>query len=177
MYTEIYHSCSNQPRRKDKPKRNRYEGWQADSVEEVFLCRHCQAYVYTQPMISGVQNRNHCPFCLWSRHVDHFHPGDRMSACKAVMQPIGLTVKPSRNKYGDEKTGELMLIHRCSDCNRLSINRIAADDLSERLMEIFYTSGKLDSSTLQLLELSGIRLLHEEDVKLVISQLYGIMEN
>ena len=53
------------------------------TMEKGFRCEHCGAYVYTLPMIAGVNNRNHCPFCLWSRHVDYLKPGDRMSACKA----------------------------------------------------------------------------------------------
>ncbi len=75
-----------------------------------------------------------------------------MSACKAIMQPIGLTVKRGRNKYGEGMFGELMLIHRCSECGKLSINRIAADDQTERLMEIFFSSLGLDSSTQHQLE-------------------------
>jgi hypothetical protein len=100
-----------------------------------------------------------------------------MSACKAIMQPIGLTVKQSRNKYGWASYGELMLIHRCSECGKLSINRIAADDLIERLMEIYYASIGLDVVTLNQLEICGIRLLKEEDVNLVVNQLHGTIQN
>jgi len=100
-----------------------------------------------------------------------------MSACKAIMQPIGLTVKRSHNKYGLETYGELMLIHRCSECGKLSINRIAADDQIERLMEIFWASLGLDSPIQRQLDGSGIHLLREEDVKLIICQLHGITQN
>ena len=167
MYPEIYNPTTN-----DHPDR-----WRRHSPEDVFTCRQCQAAVYTHPMISGVKNRNHCPYCLWSRHVDHAQPGDRMSACKAIMQPIGLTMKRGRNKYGAETCGELMLIHRCSECGKLSINRIAADDLIERLMDIFWASLGLDSPTQYQLEGCEIRLLQGDDVKLVISQLHGITQN
>src|SRR4030065_2106742 len=78
-----------------------------------FRCCYCRAFVHTLPRLAGVKNRNHCPYCLWSRHVDLLQAGDRMSACKAIMQPIGLTVKQGRNKYGNYRSGELMLIHRC----------------------------------------------------------------
>ncbi|MFZ0532751.1 MAG: RNHCP domain-containing protein [Anaerolineales bacterium] len=148
--------------------------WKMCQPEAGFKCRYCQAHVHTLPILSGVQNRNHCPFCLWSRHVDQNRPGDRMSACKAIMQPIGLTVKQSRNKYGSGTNGELMLIHLCSECGKLSINRIAADDLLESLMEIFHASSRLDTHTQHQLDTSGIRLLQGEDVKLFISQLHGI---
>ncbi len=97
-----------------------------------------------------------------------------MSACKALMQPIGLTVKPSRNKYRENTTGELMLIHRCDDCGKLSINRIAADDQVEKLIEIFRLSCALDSAILVQLAASDIRILQLDDWTLVSSQLRGI---
>jgi hypothetical protein len=167
MYPEIFN-----------PSIRKYsDRWRRHSLEDVFTCRQCQAVVYSQPMISGVKNRNHCPYCLWSRHVDHAQPGDRMSACKAIMQPIGLTVKRGHNKYEEGTYGELMLIHCCSECDKLSINRIAADDQAERLMEIFRASLGLDSSTQCQLEVSGIHLLQGEDVMLVVSQLLGMTLN
>ena len=144
--------------------------------EQGFRCMWCQAHIYTQSFISGVQNRNHCPFCLHSRHVDLEQAGDRLSACKAVMQPIGLTVKHNRNRYGDETSGEMMLIHRCNGCGKLSINRIAADDLVEKLMEIFVSSTSLDPLTLDQLDLYGIRTLTQEDAELVTRQLLGVFE-
>lgn len=167
MYPEIYNTTTH-----EHPER-----WRRRSSEDVFICRQCQADVYTQPLISGVKNRNHCPYCLWSRHVDHIQPGDRMSACKAIMQPIGLTMKRGHNKYGGRTFGELMLIHRCSECGKLSINRIAADDQIERLMDIFWASLGLDSPTQHQLEGNGIRLLQGEDEKLVTCQLHGNIQN
>ena len=167
MYPEIYSPTIH----------DHCDRWRRQSSEEIFICRQCQAVVYTHPMISGVNNRNHCPYCLCSRHVDHSQPGDRMSACKAIMQPIGLTVKRGRNKYDVEINGELMLIHRCCECGKLSINRIAADDLIERLMEIFWASLGLDSAAQRQLEVSGIRLLRSADTKLIMSQLHGNPQN
>jgi hypothetical protein len=143
------------------------------ALEEFFTCIQCEAQVYTQAIISGVQNRNHCPYCLCSRHVDQVLAGDRLSACKAIMQPIGLTMKPSRNKYGVKICGELMLVHRCNDCGKLSINRLAADDQGERLMDIFLASRELELSLVLRLRESGIRLLAEEDFWLVKQQLSG----
>src|SRR5512147_2229255 len=99
-----------------------------------FRCAHCHALVSSAHLFSGVNNRNHCPYCLWSCHLDLFAAGDRLSACKAPMQPIGLTMKPGRNKYRPEAHGELMLVHACTGCGSLSINRIAADDDSQTVM-------------------------------------------
>src|SRR5918996_3785658 len=105
-----------------------------------FRCAHCQAIVSCAHFISGVNNRNHCPYCLWSCHLDLYVAGDRLSACKAPMKPSGLTVKKGRNKYQRETRGELMLIHACVECKALSINRIAADDDSETILSIFHES-------------------------------------
>lgn len=145
-------------------------------VEDGFICRNCQAFVSAHPLFSGVHNRNHCPYCLWSRHVDWQRAGDRLSACKASMEPIGLTVKQRQKKYASGSSGELMLIHRCNDCGRISINRIAADDLSVKLWEIFNASTGLDSVTRIHLEECGIWLLQRSDYRLVSRQLSGTSE-
>lgn len=138
-----------------------------------FRCRHCRNPVSAMSMLSGVNNRNHCPYCLWSCHLDLFAAGDRLSACKGQMKPIGLTMKKSRNKYRLESRGELMLIHECIECNTLSINRIAADDDPESIMAVFHGS-LLDNCQLQgLCQKQGIALLGADQNGLVYTQLYG----
>jgi RNHCP domain len=87
------------------------------SSEEVFKCRHCRHFVC--PPSSGGRHRNHCPFCLYSRHVDDRKPGDRMSACGCSMEPVGHFQRPN---------GEYVLIHHCHGCGFERFNRIAADD-------------------------------------------------
>ncbi len=138
-----------------------------------FRCAHCHALVPSAHQFSGVNNRNHCPYCLWSCHLDLFAAGDRLSACKAPMKPIGLTLKHGRNKYGHERGGELMLIHECIECKVLSINRIAADDDSESVMAIFQESFALGHQAYALCQSYGIALLNAEHIKIVHTQLYG----
>src|SRR5688572_30731078 len=75
-----------------------------------FRCARCRNIVSAAHLLSGVNNRNHCPYCLWSCHLDLFSAGDRLSACRGQMKPIGLTMKKGRNKYRLESGGELMLI-------------------------------------------------------------------
>lgn len=139
-----------------------------------FICHSCRANVTTLTAISGVHNRNHCPFCLCSRHMDWNEAGDRMSACKAIMVPIGLTMKWNHNKYARLADGELMLVHRCVDCGKLSINRIAADDRVDRLKELFHASFDW---AVDIPANSGIRLLSKEDAWLIDRQLYGFGVN
>lgn len=81
-----------------------------------FRCRHCRLDV---PLDApGTAHRNHCPGCLWSRHLDET-PGDRAAECGSSMEPIAVCVR------GD---GEWVLVHRCSGCGELSLNRTAGDD-------------------------------------------------
>ena len=74
----------------------------------------------------GTQHRNHCPWCLWSLHVDE-EPGDRASGCRALMEPVGVWVK---------RSGEWSIIHRCTACGELRANRIAGDDVDWALMAL-----------------------------------------
>ena len=145
-----------------------------ENINADFTCKHCGSFVTSEPLISGVVNRNHCPTCLYSRHVDLFKPGDRLCACKGVMAPVGLTLKQSRDKYANDCRGELMLIHRCLDCGALSINRIAADDDPINLMTVFIGSLDIKADLYQHFEKKGILLLGENERPLVESRLYGM---
>ncbi|MCJ7434153.1 MAG: RNHCP domain-containing protein, partial [Anaerolineales bacterium] len=116
---------------------------------------------------------NHCPYCLWSCHLDLYTAGDRLSACKAPMKPIGLTMKSSRNKYQSGQRGELMLIHECDECKSLSINRIAADDDPETILAVFETSLGLGHQIQVLYEQHEIVTLNTDDIEIVYTQLYG----
>lgn len=141
--------------------------------EKGFTCAHCRQYVTCSPSFSGVHNRNHCPYCLWSRHLDLRKPGDRLCACRAMMQPVGLTLKKTNKKYGPAQNGELMLIHVCVECGRLSINRIAADDDTFRILELFRSSLKLTQGMNARFHQEGIQVLRAADKKIVYVRLFG----
>ena len=81
-----------------------------------FRCTHCGLDVPTDA--PGTAHRNHCPTCLWSRHLDDV-PGDRAARCGAAMEPLAVSSR------GD---GEWTLIHRCRGCAELHLNRVAGDD-------------------------------------------------
>ncbi|RPJ43160.1 MAG: RNHCP domain-containing protein, partial [Chloroflexi bacterium] len=121
---------------------------------------------------SGVNNRNHCPYCLHSRHMDLYEPGDRLSACKAEMRPVGLTLKRTRKKYGRQQ-GELMLIHQCADCGSISANRLAADDDADTILAIYESSLHLDPQTTAQITRSGVEALQAVDHELVCTRLFG----
>ncbi|MBN1149566.1 MAG: RNHCP domain-containing protein [Anaerolineales bacterium] len=158
-------------RARRKPGRG-HDGLTGRFKNSSFRCGVCGNYVNAEAFVSGVQNRNHCPCCLWSKHVDLYTAGDRLAACKGRMQPVGLSLKKTRNKYSVD-SGELMLIHQCAACGRLSINRIAADDLAEALFEVFSASLAMLPQLAARLAEEGIQALGAGDEQLVRARLFG----
>jgi hypothetical protein len=69
--------------------------------------------------LSNGSYRNHCPTCLWSKHVD-VDPGDRASRCRALMRPVRVETRSGKG---------LVLIHTCVACGRTRPNRIARDTI------------------------------------------------
>jgi DNA-directed RNA polymerase subunit RPC12/RpoP len=139
-----------------------------------FVCIQCGAFVSAEGRLSGVRNRNHCPYCLSSRHLDQFEAGDRLSACKARMEPVGLTLKRMAKKYAGRNQGELMLVHLCEACGKLSINRIAADDDDEMIFSVLERSSGLDQTTHRILAQDGVAPLSAAQADLVRQCLFGI---
>lgn len=137
-----------------------------------FVCMYCHNFVSAEPTLSGVHNRNHCPYCLSSRHLDLFEAGDRLSACKARMKPVTLTLKRSTRKYARPGDGELMLVHLCEDCGKVSINRIAADDDNEQVMNL--VAGSISDDLRCLLIESGIAPVDASEAQWVRRCLFGL---
>ena len=90
-----------------------------------FRCGYCDfAVPYVAP---GTRHRNHCPICLWSRHLDDL-PGDReATTCGGMMEPVAISPRPD---------GEWMVVHRCRRCDELHRTRIAGDDDPVALMSL-----------------------------------------
>jgi hypothetical protein len=82
-------------------------------------------------------------------------------------------MKKSRNKYQSEARGELMLIHQCTGCDSLSINRIAADDVPEAILAVFEDSLLTARHLSDVCDQAGIAMLGQEDTQVVQAQLYG----
>jgi hypothetical protein len=159
--------------RNHRPQQRQARRGYAPQPEQQFTCIHCDLPVSCAPGVAGVQNRNHCPICLWSRHLDWREPGDRMASCRAPMEPVGLTTKRGRNKYSGERDGELMLIHRCAGCGKLVLNRVAADDCAETILALFERSLSSSPGLLAELELHGVALLSALDQALLRRRLFG----
>lgn len=88
-----------------------------NEADQAFKCGHCKQFIGAP--VAGGRQRNHCPNCLYSRHVDGSMPGDRKSTCGSLMKPVGLMTR---------RNGEQALIHECLGCGKQDPNRIAADD-------------------------------------------------
>ena len=77
-----------------------------------FVCQNCGRQV---PPLTGGSFRNHCPFCLYSLHVDE-KMGDRSSDCLGLMEPVGI-------RYHSKKGYQIL--HRCQKCGAERWNRVA----------------------------------------------------
>ncbi|MGC8981457.1 MAG: RNHCP domain-containing protein [Minisyncoccia bacterium] len=53
---------------------------------EDFRCERCGTFV------KGTGYIDHCPNCLWSKHVD-INPGDRKANCGGMMKPKGVEIQ------------------------------------------------------------------------------------
>jgi hypothetical protein len=125
-------------------------------MQKNFICENCN-YVVQRTGNFGTKNRNHCPKCLFSKHADEKSPGDRKSTCMGLMKPIGIAFKKSKtDKYGNDKIGEVMIVHKCKNCGKIVKNRIAGDDENKKIVELCKT---------------------EEEKKEVEKQIYGISKN
>lgn len=96
--------------------------------KEDFTCQICGQIVI------GDGYTNHCPACLWSKHVD-INPGDRDESCGGMMEPIAVDVK------GDE----YIITHRCTVCGTIRRNTAGAKDDFERILEIASQKGLSNS--------------------------------
>lgn len=141
------------------------------TYETGFQCIACGRWVTTNPLQSGVRNRNHCPHCLHSRHLDHFKPGDRMSACKSDMQPVALVWKQTPKKYDARQNSELMLLHHCLHCGKFSLNRLAADDDYQVIWMVFSVSWGMDMALRRQIAQDGIVILEQSDAACLLAQM------
>lgn len=79
-----------------------------------FICQHCGKEVL--PLTNG-SYRNHCPFCLYSLHVDNI-PGDRACDCGGLMEPTAI-IHNSKKGY--------QIVHKCKKCGFIRNNKVSED--------------------------------------------------
>ena len=87
---------------------------------ENFVCENCGTEV------EGNGFTNHCPDCLFSKHVDEKVPGDRLSSCLGLMKPVAL----------ESKAGNFVILHRCLKCGKTIKNKTNPQDNFEELCKL-----------------------------------------
>lgn len=88
-------------------------------TKEDFTCEQCGTLVH------GNGYTNHCPQCLWSKHVD-VNPGDRRSTCGGLMKPATI----------EFKGGEYFILHQCVVCGFKKRNKTATNDLFDAIVTL-----------------------------------------
>ena len=86
---------------------------------ENFVCGNCGENVI------GNGFTNHCPKCLWGKHVD-INPGDRAESCGGMMEPIEII---------SEREGD-SVVHKCTICGKIRKNRLSKEDNFDKAIEI-----------------------------------------
>lgn len=92
---------------------------------EDFVCDKCGTAVV------GDGYTDHCPTCLWSRHVD-VNPGDRASACLGMMEPIAT-----------EGTGPTYtILYRCTQCKSEHRVKMHKSDSADAIVALAQARAK-----------------------------------
>ena len=90
-------------------------------LDEEFICENCKREIKKLEYSS----RDHCPFCLFSKHVDIF-PGDRANKCRGLLEPIG--IEKFKNTF--------KIIYKCQKCKQEHKNIIAIDDNMDLIINL-----------------------------------------
>jgi DNA-directed RNA polymerase subunit M/transcription elongation factor TFIIS len=86
---------------------------------EDFRCENCGK------VVKGDGYTNHCPSCLYSKHVD-INPGDRANECGGLMKPVNAFLKNQ----------EWILVQKCEKCGEERNIRVREEDNREVLEKI-----------------------------------------
>ena len=80
----------------------------------LIICENCNKKVERL----NYSCRNHCPSCLYSKHVD-VNPGDRAEKCHGLLKPIGIENNPKKG---------FVIVYKCEKCGAIRRNVAAKDD-------------------------------------------------
>ena len=92
---------------------------------ENFTCEYCGEKV------KGNGYTNHCPKCLYSKHVD-IYPGDRKEICGGLMPPVNFELEK----------GKYILVYECVKCGAKKRNHMAEQDSMTALEELSESIAK-----------------------------------
>ena len=86
---------------------------------ENFTCEKCGT------LVKGNGWTNHCPKCLWSKHLD-INPGDREEICAGLMAPVSII----------KKGGGYLINHQCQKCGFERRKKLEKSDNFDALLMI-----------------------------------------
>ncbi len=90
------------------------------------------------------------------------------------MKPIGLTFRHSRiNLYTGRINGDLLIVHECVFCHKISCNRIAGDDDVYAILDLFEAPICISNTTQTMLSRLKISMLTRQDADEVKTALFG----
>ena len=98
-------------------------------IDEPFKCEVCDKEVKSL----GYSSRDHCPYCLSSKHVD-INPGDRLEVCRGILIPVAI------EKFKDT----YKIIYKCEKCGKIRKNIMAKDDDFDMILTIMANPIKVD---------------------------------
>ena len=91
-------------------------------IDEEFICHNCGNNVDKL----GYTCRDHCPKCLYSKHVD-INPGDRLEECHGNLKPVSVEISPKKG---------YVIIYKCEKCGAIRKNKAAEDDNMDLIIEL-----------------------------------------
>lgn len=91
-------------------------------IDEPFTCEVCGKQIKSL----GYTARDHCPYCLSSKHVD-INPGDREATCHGILKPVA--IEPF-------KKGNYKIVYKCEKCGIQKKNIAAKDDNFDLIVQI-----------------------------------------
>lgn len=91
-------------------------------IDEEFVCENCGKKVTKL----GYSCRNHCPYCLYSKHVD-VNPGDRMEQCHGKLKPVKVELSTKKG---------YVIISKCEKCGQIRKNKAARDDNMDLIIKL-----------------------------------------
>ena len=105
-----------------QPKEEKQADIDVTEIDEEFICENCGKKVTKL----GYSCRNHCPYCLHSKHID-INPGDRQEECHGDLEPVGIDI--------DSKKG-YVIVFKCKKCGKIRRNKAAKDDNMDLIIKL-----------------------------------------
>ena len=95
-------------------------------MQKIVYYKNYIYYFQNNYIINKYSCRNHCPYCLHSKHVD-VNPGDRKETCHGDLEPIGIELNPKKG---------YVIIFKCKKCGMIRKNKAAKDDNMDLIIKL-----------------------------------------